>query len=76
MNIQVLILLGVVAGLFVWSLMPRWRRALRFAPVAALTVFVLSAFVSLQLPTFVTPVLSGVGATVAVLQVMKGSGRR
>jgi uncharacterized membrane protein YbhN (UPF0104 family) len=76
MNMQVLILLGVVTGLFVWSLMPRWRRALRFAPVVALTVSVLSAFVSLQLPNFVPPVLSGVGATVAVLQVMKGGGRR
>lgn len=75
MNIQVLILLGVVTALFVWSLMPRWRRALRFAPVAALTMTVLSAFVSLQLPIFVAPVLSGVGATVAMLQVMKG-GRR
>jgi uncharacterized membrane protein YfcA len=75
MNIQVLILIGVAVGLFAWQGMPRWRRALRFAPVAALTVSVLSAFVSLQLPTFVPPVLSGVGATVAVLQVLKSSKR-
>lgn len=75
MNAQMLILIGVTAGLMLWQALPRWRQVLRYVPAAALAVSVLGAFISLGLPTFLPPVLSGAGATVAMLQVMKGGAK-
>lgn len=71
MNGQTLILFGAAIGLFGWRGVPRWRKVLRLVPVIALALLALDGFVSIQLPPFVSPMLIGMGAAVAILQVMK-----
>lgn len=76
MDGQTYLLVGVAVGLFGWQGMPRWRQALRFAPMLALVLTALSVFVRIQLPPYIPPLVVGIGTTVAVLQVLKSSGRR
>lgn len=70
-----LILAGAAVGLFGWQSLPSSRQALQLAPVLALLLSALTAFVSIQMPAFVMPVLIGMGVTVAVLQLNKPGGR-
>lgn len=77
MDREVLILAGAIFGLFGWQSMPKWRQALRFAPLLALLISALGAFVPIGLPAFVPPVLLGMAVTIAALQLMRsGSGGR
>jgi len=77
MDREVLILAGAIVGLFGWQSMPKWRQALRFAPLLALLLSVLGVFTQISLPAFVPPVLLGMAVTIAALQLMRtgGSGR-
>ncbi len=74
MDREILILAGAAVGLFGWQSMPSWRQALRLAPVFALLLSALTAIVSVQLPSFISPVLIGMGVTVATLQLTKSGG--
>ena len=74
MDREVLILAGAIVGLFGWQSMPRWRQALRFAPLLALLLSVLGVFTPINLPAFVLPMLLGMAVTIAALQLMRSSG--
>ena len=74
MDREVLILAGAIVGLFGWQSMPKWRQALRFAPLLALLLSVLSVFTPINLPAFVLPMLLGMAVTIAALQLMRSSG--
>jgi len=74
MDREVLILAGAIVGLFGWQSMPKWRQALRFAPLLALLLSVLSVFTPINLPAFVLPMLLGMAVTIAALQLMRSGG--
>jgi uncharacterized membrane protein YfcA len=74
MEREVLILAGAIVGLFGWQSMPKWRQALRFAPLLALFISALGAFVPVGLPAFVPPLLLGMAVTIAALQLLRPSG--
>ncbi len=74
MDREVLILAGAIVGLFGWQSMPKWRQALRFAPLLALLLSVLGVFTPINLPAFVPPMLLGMAVTIAALQLMRSGG--
>jgi hypothetical protein len=74
MEREVLILAGAILGLFGWQSMPKWRQALRFAPLVALLLSVLGVFTQISLPAFVLPLLLGMAVTIAALQLMRTGG--
>ena len=74
MDREVLILAGAIVGLFGWQSMPKWRQALRFAPLLALLLSVIGAFTQVNLPAFVPPLLLGMAVTIAALQLMRTGG--
>lgn len=74
MEREVLILAGAIVGLFGWQSMPKWRQALRFAPLLALLISALGAFVPIGLPAIVPPLLLGMAVTIAALQVLRPGG--
>lgn len=74
MDREVLILAGAIVGLFGWQSMPKWRQALRFAPLLALLISALGAFVPIGLPAFVPPLLLGMAVTIAALQLLRSGG--
>ena len=74
MDREILILAGAIFGLFGWQSMPNWRQALRIAPALALLLSALTGFVRIQLPTYVLPVLLGMGAVIAALQLTRWGG--
>jgi|GEM_PF-4941738 len=74
MDREILILAGAIFGLFGWQSMPSWRQALRLAPALALLLTALTGFVRIQLPAYVSPLLLGMGAVVAALQLTRWGG--
>jgi uncharacterized membrane protein YfcA len=74
MDREVLIMAGAIVGLFGWQSMPKWRQALRFAPLLALLLSVIGAFTQVNLPAFVTPLLLGMAVTIAALQLVRPGG--
>jgi uncharacterized membrane protein YfcA len=73
MDREVLILAGAIMGLFGWQSMPKWRQALRFAPLLALLLSAIGVFTPVRLPAFVPPLLLGMAVTIAALQLMRTS---
>jgi uncharacterized membrane protein YfcA len=74
MEREVLILAGAIVGLFGWQSMPKWRQALRFAPLLALMLSAIGAFTQVNLPVFVPPLLLGIAVTIAALQLVRPGG--